>query len=277
VTGEERKRSPLRIGKINYANLFPIFYMLERECDCSHYEFIEGVPSTLNRTLRNGEIDISPSSSIEYLRHQDKYTIIDGHSISSEGPVGSIFLLSRNPIERLKGATILTTSQSETSVTLLHIILKKFYEIECFLRPTDDPLDVIVKEAEAYLSIGDEAMKAKKTIEGMYIYDLGELWYRHTGLPFVFALWIVRKNCHTEKPELFERFLQDLSRAKVRALENLDKIAKEFKPLLLKNHSILVTEDELISYWRGISYDLGEKQRKGLELFGKYSGELGLL
>lgn len=277
MTGEERKVSPLRIGKINYANLFPIFYMLERECDCSHYEFIEGVPSTLNRMLRNGEIDISPSSSIEYLRHQDKYTIIDGHSISSEGPVGSIFLLSRNPIERLKGTTILTTSQSETSVVLLHIILKKFYEIECLLIPTDDPLDVIVKEAEAYLSIGDEAMKAKKTIAGMYIYDLGELWYRHTGLPFVFALWIVRKNCHTEKPEFFERFLQDLSRAKVQALGNLDEIAKEFQPLLLKHHSLLVKEDELISYWRGISYDLGEKQRKGLELFGKYSGESGLL
>src|SRR4030043_1637482 len=111
-----RNETFLKIGKIPYANLFPIFYTLQRECDCSGYEFIEGVPSTVNRLLRSGEIDISPSSSIEYLRYRKQYNLIEGHSISSKGPAGSIFLLSRSPIEQLGGKTILVSSQSDTSV-----------------------------------------------------------------------------------------------------------------------------------------------------------------
>ena len=54
----------LRIGKIPYANLFPIFYVLERDMDCSQYEFVEGMPSTLNRMLRDGDIDLSPNAKI---------------------------------------------------------------------------------------------------------------------------------------------------------------------------------------------------------------------
>jgi len=119
----------LRIGKIPYANLFPIFYMLEKECDCSSYEFVEGVPSVLNKMLRDGEIDVSPSSSIEYLRNPSLYRIIDGHSISSKGHVKSILLFSKIPIVELNGGTIYVSSQSETSVALLDIILKKFYTI----------------------------------------------------------------------------------------------------------------------------------------------------
>ncbi|MEW6675841.1 MAG: menaquinone biosynthesis protein [Nitrospirota bacterium] len=290
----------LRIGEVTYANLFPIFYMLERKCDCSKYEFIEGAPSTLNRMLRNGEIDISPSSSIEYLRYQNKYTIIEGHSISSKGPIGSILLFSRRPIERLNGMTALTSTQSESSVALLDIIFKKFYKIECYLRPTDEPFESVVNEAEAYLLIGDDALKAKKTVTSyklqvtskdqtknsslvtrhsslIYIYDLGELWYKNTGLPFIFALWIVRKGCCTEKTELFERFTGDLNMAKALAMKDLTKIAEELRPLLLSRHSLFITEEELISYWKGISYDFTDEHRRGLELFRRYSEELGLL
>ena len=100
--------------------------MLESECDCSGYEFVEGVPSALNYMLRMGEVDVSPSSSIEYLRHSDEYVIVEDHSISSMGPVGSIILLSGKPIEELNGLSVLTSSQSETSVALLEIILRKF-------------------------------------------------------------------------------------------------------------------------------------------------------
>jgi len=153
---KQGESSLLRIGKIPYINLFPIFYILENECNCSGYEFIEGFPSTLNKLLRCGAIDVSPSSSIEYLRYRDKYTLIEGHSISSEGPVGSILLMSSVPIEKLEGKTILTSSQSETSVALLEIIMKRFYKIECSFRPTNDTVDTLRNRADAYLTIGDD-------------------------------------------------------------------------------------------------------------------------
>lgn len=260
----------LRIGRIPYANLFPIFYMLENECDCSKYEFIEGVPSALNKMLRTGEVDVSPSSSIEYLRHSDEYAIVENHSISSIGPVGSIILLSAKPIEELNGLPVLTSSQSETSVALLRIIFERFYKVKCDLKTADIHLDSLPSAAEAYLLIGDDALKAAKRYD-LYIYDLGELWQQHTGLPFTFALWIYKKDCCKEKAELLKRFKSDLNRSKKRALENFKMLASE-SPL-----KGILTENELISYWENISYDFGDEHRKGLELFRKYSEELGLV
>jgi chorismate dehydratase len=266
----------LRVGKIPYANLFPIFYMLERECDCSGYEFIEGAPSTLNHMLRMGEIDVSPSSSIEYLRYDNGYAIVENHSISSRGPVGSIILLSKKPIEELNGLTVLTSSQSETSVALLDIIFKKFYGIRCSLKSVDIGYQlsaISYQLSEAYLLIGDDALKAVKGFSSrlFYIYDLGDLWHKNTGLPFTFALWIYRKDCCKEKAELLKRFKSDLNKAKKLALENFKIIAPE-PPL-----KGIMTENELISYWKQISYDFGDEHKKGLELFRKYSEELGLI
>ena len=263
----------LRIGKIPYANLFPIFYMLESECDCSGYEFVEGVPSALNYMLRMGEVDVSPSSSIEYLRHSDEYAIVENHSISSMGPVGSIILLSGKPIEELNGLSVLTSSHSETSVALLRIIFERFYKVKCDLKTADIHLDSLPSAAEAYLLIGDDALKAVKnrSAEFPYIYDLGELWQKHTGLPFTYALWIYKKDCCKEKAELLKRFKSDLNKAKRLALKNFKKIALQ-SPM-----RGILTDAELISYWENISYDFGDEHKNGLELFRKFSEELGLI
>jgi len=274
----------LRIGKINYANLFPIFYSLEKNSDCSAYEFIDGVPSALNKLLRDGKIDISPSSSIEYLRHREKYGFINGHSISSIGPIGSIFLFSKRPIEALDGLTVLVSSQSETSVVLLDIIFKMFYRINCPLSITAEPFSTAIGSCPAYLLIGDDAMRVatgyrrvtdkNKTSEPdspLYIYDLGDIWYKKTGLPFVFALWMVRRDCYEDNPVLLERFRRDLDTAKNLALKDLRRIARE-SPL-----RDILSEDEIVSYWQGISYDLTDEHMKGLELFGRYAEDLMLL
>jgi chorismate dehydratase len=113
--------------------------------------------------------------------------------------------------------------------------------------------------------------------EIFHIYDLGDLWYRNTGLPFVFALWIARKDSYSQKARALKMLIQDLQKAKTSALQNFDTIAVALKPLLLERYSLDITEEELISYWKGISYDLTEEHKKGLELFRKYSEELGLL
>ncbi len=261
----------LRIGRFSYSNLFPIFYMLEKEADCSAYKFIEGVPSYLNREIREGRIDVSPSSSIEYLRHADRYDLIEGHSISSSGPVGSIFLFSKRPIEELGDVTIFTSSQSETSVALIHIILKKFLKMECTFISTSDPIKKVLARGEAYMLIGDDALRESLRWPAMHVYDIGDLWFKHTGLPSVFALWIVRKECQGSKGELLARFKSDLDTAKVSALRNLETVAAA-SPL-----GSYLSKEELVSYWRGISYDFGEDHRKGLDLFGRYAEEMGIL
>lgn len=250
----------LKIGKIPYANLFPIFYMLEKECDCSSYEFIEGVPSELNKMLRGGRIDISPSSSIEYIRNSFLYQIIEGHSISAKGPIGSIFLFTKKDIHRLNGSIVHVSSQSETSVALLDVILKKFYNVQCEMRVSQMPED---SGAEAFLLIGDDALKYKARGNSLLVYDLGEIWYEKTGLPFVFALWIVRTDIF-HKQEVLNKFIRDLSKAKEVALKNLSAIAK-CSPM-----KEFMSEEEIVSYWRLINYDLETEYKKGLKLFEKY-------
>ncbi len=265
------KKQKLRIGKIPYANLFPIFYALEKESDCSAYEFIKGAPSELNKKIRGGLIDVSPSSSIEYLRYRDKYELIENHSISSCGPVGSILLFSKKPIETLGGLLVLTSSQSETSVALLRIVLNKFYKLDCLFESSDKPLKDAIASDTPYLLIGDDALREAGKWPDLHIYDIGELWHKYTGLPFTFALWIAHKDNCSEKIELYRKFINDLNSAKISALKNLDIVAASFP---LKD---MLSAEALISYWKRMSFDFRDEHRKGLELFGSYSKELGII
>jgi chorismate dehydratase len=266
----------LRIGRIPYANLFPIFYYLDRKCDNSEYRFIRGVPSRLNKMLRNGELDISPSSSIEYLRNRDKYLILPSFSISSSGAIDSILLFSKLPIDRLEKKTIAVSSDSETSVLLLKIILREFYSLKCRFRTVRHrSVKTPLSGFPAVLFIGDTAMKEKQSVNSkkispspIHIYDLGEIWHRNTGLPFVFALWIARKDSLSEKKELIKRFSLNLVDANRYMSKHLRLIAKETP------QNKWLSEKDLVSYWKKISYGFTEKHIEGLRLFEKYAMEM---
>ena len=265
----------LKVGRIPFANLFPIFYTLEKEFDCSCYDFVEGVPSSLNGMLREGSIDLSPSSSIEYLHNPLLYGYVDGISVSSKGPVGSIFLFSKRPIGSLAGCTIYVTSQSETSIALLHIILKRFYGVSCHLTVSTNPESI---DAEAFLLIGDEALKYNSRIKiqhatvkdigaSAFVYDLGEIWHEKTGLPFVFALWIVRKELYNPddaRHDLFMKFTDDLLKAKEESLKNLRQIVSH-SPM-----KAFMREETIIDYWNMLDYELSDEHKRGLHLFREY-------
>ncbi len=162
----DKKKSILRIGKIPYANLFPIYHYLEDKCRNAGYKFVKGVPAALNKMLRDGGIDISPSSSIEFLKCRDKYSIIPWLSLSAEGPVCSIFLFSKYPLESLDKKSIAVSSQSETSVALLKVILRDFNSLKCkFTEVNSSSVMNILSDFSACLLIGDDAMKEKKKVK----------------------------------------------------------------------------------------------------------------
>lgn len=277
----------LRIGRLPYTNLFPIFHVLRSGPARYRYEFVEGYPSSLNRLVREGAIDVSPSSSIEYLRDESRYAYIEGHSISSHGVVKSILLLSRTPMESLAGADIAVTHQSETSVALLKVILSEFYGISASTTSTDMPVLEAVRSGPAYLSIGDDALllywktdcpipgyssERRCELDGVryYVYDLGELWQRHTGLPFVFALWIARKDRMESLANEFRQFTRDLDEAHRTASLSLEEIARA-------SDNLPLPPEELVSYWNEIDYGLTEDSLKGLALFKRYLEKYGLL
>ena len=266
------ENSRLKIGKISYLNIYPVFYYLEKSIEGQPYEFIPGVPSWLNQLVRSGGIDVSPSSSVEYLRNPTLYNLVECHSISSEGPVGSIILFSRVPIEGLHGKRVLTSTQSETSVVLLDVLLKEFFRVTCSLTPSSKTLKQgLDNSSHAYLLIGDDALYEAKKNYDLCVYDLGQIWHEMTGLPFVYALWICNKEGCFGKAEALKNFQINLDMAKNHVKKNLVQISDE-----IGNHPVL-TRDELISYWQGISYDLTEKHKKGLDLFRKYAKDLGYL
>ncbi|MBI5740339.1 MAG: menaquinone biosynthesis protein [Nitrospirae bacterium] len=278
------EKEQLKIGRIPYANFYPIFYYFDKECKNSAYKFVKGVPSKVNRMLREGELDISPSSSIEFLRNRSEYLILPWFSINSSGCINSILLFSQCPIQELGGKDIALSSESETSAALLRIILKEFLSLKCRFSPVHRrSVKNILSSFSAVLHIGDTAMReAKKlesrvksqessvlnskllTLNSIYVYDLGDLWFKYTGLPFVFALWIVRKNAASEKDELVRQFASDLLKAKKYARRQFPLIAGETP------QRKWLSEKELIDYWKTISYDFTEKQMEGLNLFEKY-------
>ena len=291
------KNKKLKVGRIPYANFFPVFYYFDKECCNSAYEFFHGVPSKLNKMLREGKLDISPSSSIEFLRNKDKYLILPWFSVSSAGPIYSIRLFSKLPLHKLGGKKIALSSDSETSNVLLKIILEEFLSLKCkFSSTSQRKVEDILSTFSAVLHIGDTAMIEAKKIASrvksqesrkernidnskrqipksklltpnseLYIYDLGELWYEYTGLPFVFALWIVTKKAIAEKKELIRKLSADLIEARKYASRKFKSIAKEAP------QKKWLSEKELVDYWKIISYDFTEKHLEGLRLFEKYA------
>ncbi len=262
----------LRIGEIRYANCTPLYAMLKRLSDCSAFEFVPGEPAKLNALLARGEIDASSSSSIEYARHWREYIAVPGVSISSRGRVGSILLFSRKPVEELSGALISVSSASATSVVLLKSLLKFRYGLQAKLIPEKPVLRDMLEGRQAALIIGDEALKENLALDstlGLKVYDLGTLWQEFTGLPFVYALWMMREDSSKREPSLAARFKAGIIAAKEAAAPRYEEIASG------SPESAWMGVPGLVDYWETMSYDLTEEHIAGLMKFYGYARELG--
>lgn len=251
----------LTVGRINYANCAPFFHFLRAEGFSG--QIIDGVPAQLNQLLANGSVDISPSSSFEYASNWRDYLLLPGHSISAIGPVSSVLLFSPQELSALDGAEIVLTGESATSINLLKILLKELAgccKVNC-ISGRQDGEEVIAAGGNALL-IGDRALRASQRVpDGSKIYDLGALWYLLTGLPFVFALWIVRRDAAENKTAALTDFVRQLSAARCRAFDDLDALAQQAP------ERSWYGEGELVAYWRQMSYDLDPLHLQGLELF----------
>lgn len=234
--------------------------------------FIPDVPSNLNRMLAEGAVDLCPSSSFEYGRYAENYVLLPGLSISSIGPVKSVFLFSRVPLERLDGEPIVLTSESATSAALLKILLKKYFGFSNSYSTTSRPTyPEIFNSCQAVLLIGNTAMKWNDRYENLYRYDLGELWYSFTGLPFVFALWIVRKEYAAARREDSRLVSSRLLEAKRVSLSMLEELAAECE------ERSWMSRDGLIAYWENISYDLTPLHVRGVKRFFEDAVDVGVL
>jgi chorismate dehydratase len=237
----------IRLGRISYVNMAPVFYRLDAEV-----EEIQGVPTDLNRRLVAGEIDLAPISSIEYARHADTLRILPRLCVSSEGAVDSIQLVSRVPLERVR--TIAVTPESATSVVLTKVLLPGTEHV---------PLG---EHADAKLLIGDAALKSAFEDPTPH-FDLGRLWLERTGLPMVFAVWAAPDPPVPGTAELEDALVESVRIARAEP-EQLAYEASErygYPPGFLAR------------YFEKLRYRFGPRERAGLYTFLEMAHEVGEL
>ncbi len=259
----------LRLGHIVYSNCFPPHAGIITGKVPFPFKLVEGIPTSLNRLLFEGAVDVSPSSSIEYAMHPGRYVILPDLSISAANRVRSIILQSRMPIDDLNQRRVALTTASATSVLLLRILLERHRNIHpryvVFEQGKDDPF----AGADAALFIGDAALRLSVTPEKPYLYDLGALWHEFTGLPSVFALWQVnyREGMDAELAALYDILM--LSRDY--GVRNLRELARD------RAKQFGVPADLLADYWNVIRYQFGDEEKKGLLAYYRDAAEIGAI
>ena len=120
----------LRMGRIGYLNVLPIYHPLEAGIIPHDFEIISGPPAVLNNMMARGELHISSNSCFEYAMRPERYHLVEDLSIGSHGNVMSVLLMSRRPVEQLGGQTILISGETHTSVALLRLLMKDHYHCD---------------------------------------------------------------------------------------------------------------------------------------------------
>src|SRR6185312_3070865 len=203
----ERSLAPFRVGSVRYLNAVPLTRGLEDE-------IVFAVPSELAKMLQRDELDAALVSITEVLLN-DRYDILDGTAIASLGEVKSVLLAHRKPIEEAR--EIHCDTASLTSVNLLRVLLA-----ERGLKPEFKPLTTYDPKTlpDYALLIGDPALDLVFGPHEHEIFDLGTAWYEMTSLPFVFAVWALRRGIENAA------LRRQLTEARKFGLDTLDHIIR---------------------------------------------------
>ena len=270
-------KKPLpRVGQINFLNVLPLAYGYAHGA-AEELAITRGVPAVLNNDILTGRLDIAGVSSILYARHPEKLLVLPHLCVGSFGPVESILLVSKKPIDEIEDDRIALTAKSATSHALLKIILRSGYGAfpDYRVQTLDpDPLTPIPEDATAALYIGDDALHLYHHASlSLYLYDLGSEWRRLTGRPMVYSLWVTTREFAERSPELlssaYARIRAGLNFGRAHIGEAIHTVLGE-KPF---------AEDELREYLSGsvITWDLDEKYIGGLKTFYQLAEKAGLI
>lgn len=236
----------IKVGIVNYLNTRPLLYGIEHSPVIKEIEPVPDYPSNIARMLLNDEIDLG-LVPVAVIPRMQQYFLNTNFCIGCNGPVSSVCLFSEVPIEEAK--EVLLDYQSRTSVALAKVLLRDYWKIKPVLLDTQTDYRARIKGTTAGLVIGDRALEQRKISPN--IYDLGEAWKAHTGLPFVFAAWVSNKPLPQEFVAAFDAANKD-------GLAHLDEVVAANPYPLFDLHEY---------YTRYISYELDAAKREGLEKF----------
>lgn len=241
--------APFRVGSVPYLNAVPLTRGLEEQI-----EFV--VPSKLAEMLQRDELDAALVSVTEVLL-TDRYDILDAVAVASLGEVVSVILAHRRPLEEM--TEVYCDPASLTSVHLLRVLLA-----ERGLKPEFKKLASYETATlpDYALLIGDEAIKFRRGKHDHELWDLGAAWYELTNLPFVYAVWALRRGVDNA------RLRAQLLEAKDFGVDTLDYLISsrtEFDYEFRKDYL----------GWH-IHYHLGTDEKRGLAKFAELLRQHGI-
>lgn len=255
---------------VNYINTAPIYEVWKEEVHEPDWQVIEAPPSALNRMLAADELDLGVVSSFEYCARPWKYKILSDLSISATGPVGSVFLFADTPVQSLDGKNVLLTGQSDTSVSLVKIILEEFLQVQprYMVAELFNPA-VNLDRFDGVLAIGDEALRLNQEQRYPVQIDLAEFWHERTGLPFVFAVYAIREEFIARHEETARNIHQAFLACRDKGLARLPEICSRVAD------RIPMPVEACARYFHGMEYDLSRRKQEALTRFFTFLIERG--
>ena len=246
-----------RIAASSYLNTVPLVWSFMNGTRQSDVELVtDAAPARCADMLLRGEVEAALVPVIEYQRISN-LAIVPGVCVGSRLRVRSVVLVMRDELDDLrKVRTVALDISSRTSAALVQIIFREFLGFEPEWTTHAPDVASMLKRADAALIIGDPGMTFSRG--QVVVYDLAELWREHTGLGFVFAMWMARAGD-------LERVRQiDFKGARDEGLKQVEEIAALYSP------RVGLPPGEIKSYLlENISYQLDEEMSAGLELFYK--------
>src|SRR5579864_4725881 len=216
----------LRISAISYLNTAPLMWDFEHGEAGKFFDISYTLPSACARSLAEGTADIGIIPAAAYAEIPG-LQILPEVAIASRRAVGSILLVSKVPIERVR--TVALDTSSMTSVALTKILFEKWLGGGRTFTPMEPDIEKMLEECDAGLLIGDPALQVDR--RKYFALDLAEEWIRFTGKPFVFAFWAVRGEALREAdPALDLAAVFRESRDHGLRPENIDAICREWAP-----------------------------------------------
>lgn len=260
--------TPVRLGAVGYLNARPLVYGLDRD---PRFDLRYDIPSECARLLHAHSIDVGLIPSIEYLRGPQPYVIVPGPAVTSRGPVASVAIYTR--LEPKDIRTIAMDTSSRTSVALATVLLRRVFGATPEAVPMAPDLDSMLARADAALIIGDIALfldphaapRTSHPAPRIQKIDLGELWTKTTGLPFVYAVWTGWPGAITPADATL------LQQARDAGVADAAGVARAYYPGDPARQA--VARDYLRD---NIRYYLGWEELEGLRTFYRYATEFGL-
>jgi chorismate dehydratase len=258
----------MRIGAVSYLNTKPLVYGLADLAP--QHELVFDLPSHLADDLAAGRLDVALIPSVEFFQNPG-YRIVSDACIACRGPVRSVKLFSRVPLEAIR--TLALDEGSRTSVALVRILLRERFGLSPKLLPFPITAAPEAIDADALLIIGDRAMHPPR---GPFVaeWDLGDVWCRWSELPFVFAMWVAAERSEVRgqrSGEGLTELASVLSQARDLGVVNLEEVAAQ------EHAAVGLSERECLVYLRDhLHFYLGPRELAGLELFRERAAALAL-